>query len=341
VIKNLLLIILLFVGSLPGFSQNKPLVLLSDSLSVAIKIDGNRVATWYIDADTKPWTEPDVFTIDRSFENRKVTYQSDHDSLSFTAIPGGKYDFTILIKNHGAYPMRLATFDEPVFQHRTILICIFLGIIVIICLGYLKRNSLETIPLLYLGVVTPILFWAVLITGGFIHRNYNHLHKVVSELGAIGTRSEVFMSTTVLLISILSVFSIVGMYKACRQIGLNVIPVLTMLSLSISMVWAAIFPMHHELHGELGPIPLSLNIGVLLAVLIWKGKEFASLRLVSLVSFILMSLILLRIVPSLRGNWEGLIQRFFYLGWSAWSIAISLIFIRLLESKNNFIPKSI
>jgi hypothetical membrane protein len=322
-------VILFCMGCQPGFSQNKPLVLHSDSLLVTIKIDGNTVAVWNIDPDTKPWTERDVFTIERSFESRKVTYLSNNDSLSFTAVPGGKYDFTILIKNHGAYPMRLATFDKPVFQHRRVLACIFLGIIIIICLGYVKRDSLGIISLLYLGIITPLFFWAVLIIGGFIHGNYNHLHNVVSELGAIGTKSETFMSTTELLISILSVFSTIGLYKTCRQLGLNVIPVLTILSLSISMFWAAIFPMHHELHGTLGPVPLLLNIGVLLAVVIWRAKQYAALRLVSLVSFILMMLILLRFVPNLRGNWEGLIQRFFYLGWSVWSITVSLIFIKI------------
>jgi hypothetical protein len=342
VLKNILSVILFCIGCQPVFSQSKPLVLHSDSLSVAIKIDGNRVATWFIDPDTKPWTEPDVFTIDRSFESKKVTYLSNCDSVTFIAVPGGKYDFTILIKNHGAFPVRLATFDEPVFQNRIVLASIILGILIIICISYLRRNSLGTIPLLWLGIITPLLFWAMLITGGFIHGNYNHLHNVVSELGAIGTKSETFMSTNELLVSILSIFSTIGMYKACRQIGLNVIPVLTILSLSISMFWAAIFPMHHELHGTLGPVPLLLNIGVLLAVIIWKGKRFASLRLVSLVSFILMMLILLRVIPSLRGNWEGLIQRFFYLGWSVWSMTVSLIFIRLLEPANKkiviFIP---
>jgi Protein of unknown function (DUF998) len=172
------------------------------------------------------------------------------------------------------------------------------------------------------------------ITGGFIHGNYNHLHNVVSEPGAIGTRSEIFMSTAEILISILSVFSVIGFFKTCKQIGIHVIPIMTILSLSISMLWAALFPMHHELHGTLGPIPFFLNAGVLFAIILWKGKKLLTLRLVSLISFLLMSLILLRFIPNLRDNWEGLIQRLFYLGWSIWSIALSLIFIQMLETKN-------
>jgi dihydrofolate reductase len=109
VLKNIFLITLFFVDYQIGFSQQKLPILQSDSNSVSIKIDGNTVAVWNIDPDTKPWTEPDVFTIERSFKERKVTYLSNRDSLSFTVKPGGKYDFTIIIKNRGAFPMRLTT----------------------------------------------------------------------------------------------------------------------------------------------------------------------------------------------------------------------------------------
>jgi Protein of unknown function (DUF998) len=333
VFKYILLFTLFFIAYQIGFSEQKLPVLQSDSGLVRIKIDGNTVAVWNIDPDTKPWTEPDVFAIERSFSEKKVTYLSDRDSLSFNVKPGDQYDFTIIIKNRGAFPMRLATFGEPVFLHRSILLSIFLALVIIGWLGWTKRKTFSIVSLLWLGIITPLLFWIATITGGFIHGNYNHLHDVVSELGAIGTRSEIFMSTAELLIAILSVFSVIGLFKACKQIGLNVVPVMTILSLSISMIWAAIFPMHHELHGTLGPIPLLLNIGVLISIFLWKGKKFQTIRLVSLVSFLLMSLIILRFIPNLRGNWEGLIQRLFYLGWSFWSIALSLIFIQMPGTK--------
>jgi hypothetical protein len=334
VLKNILLLTLFSIACQIGFSEQKLPVLQSDSGLVRIKIDGNTVAIWNIDPDTKPWTEPDVFAIERSFSEKEVVYLSDRDSLSFNLKPGDQFDFTIVVKNRGAFPMRLATFSEPVFLHRNILLSIFLALVIISWISWTKRKTFSTVSLLWLGIMTPLLFWLATITGGFIHGNYNHLHDVVSELGAIGTKSEVFMSTAELLIAILSIFSVIGYFKACKQTGLNVIPVMTILSLSISMIWAGIFPMHHELHGELGPIPLILNIGVLLSIFLWKGKKFQSLRLLSFVSFLLMMLILLRTIPNLRGHWEGLIQRFFYLGWSVWSIALSLIFIQMYETKN-------
>jgi hypothetical protein len=334
-VKNILLIGLFSIVYHVGFSQQQQRVLLSDSTSVNIKIDGNVVAVWYIDPDTKPWTKPDVFTIDRSFREQHVTYLSNRDSLGFTVKPGDTYNFTIAIKNRGNFPMGLKTFDEPLIQHINIAIIIFLLLITIAWTSWAKRKTFGTISLLYVGIITPLLFWLMTITGGFIHGNYNHLHNVVSELGALGTRSELFMSVGEILVAVLSLYAVFGYAKACSQIGLNLIPVLTMLSMSVSMFWAAIFPMHHILHGTLGPLPLILDAGVLLSIFLWRGKKFQKLRIVSLISFILMMLILLRVFPNLRGNWEGLIQRLFYLGWTFWSIALSIIFIQLIESRNS------
>jgi hypothetical protein len=332
--KNILRIALLCIVSAIGFSQQDPRILSSDSPTVNIKIDGKVVAVWNIDPDTKPWTEPDVFRIERSFRDRKVTYLSGRDSLSFTLAPGGQYDFSVKIKNRGAFPMRITTYAEPVFQQTGVVIFLLLSILITGWLTFSKRKALSTIPLLYLGIIAPLFFWLVTIAGGFIHGQYNNFHDVVSELGAIGTKSEIFMSSGEVLIAALSVFSVIGFFKACKQIGLYTLPVITIPALSISMFWAAVFPMHHELHGTLGPIPLLLNLGALLAIILWKGKKFQSFRVASLISFLFMSMIALRFFPNMRSEWEGLIQRLFYLGWTIWSVALSLAFIRILKTKN-------
>jgi hypothetical protein len=332
-LASILLILTFLLVYQKGSAQGRLPVLASDSTFVNIQIDGNKVATWYIDPGTKPWTDPDVFRIERSSKTRKVTYLSNRDSLSFVVKPGDRFDFVILIGKKDAFPMAVATFDEPVFQQKAILLTLFWGILILSILTYWKRKYLKTIPLLWLGIVCPSLFWIVTIIGGFVHGNYNHLHNVISELGAISTRSETFMSTTEIGISILCVLSIVGLYRACKRLGLNPIPVISILSLPVSMIWAAVFPMHHEMHGTLGPIPLLLNLGALLAVILWRGKEFYSLRIVSTISFIMMTLLFLRFSPNLRGNYEGLIQRFFYLGWSVWSVGLSLLFIGMLKRK--------
>jgi hypothetical protein len=317
-----------------GYPQQKLPVLASDSTSVSIKIDGNRVAVWNVLPETKPWNEPDEFKLERSLSEQRVTYVSNRDSLSFVVRPGGKYDFIILIANQGAFPMRVTTFDKPIFQQKGALGIILFGMFLVIGVFYRKRAALKTIPLLYLGIITPLLFWATTLAGGWIHGDYNHLHDVVSELGAIGTRSELFMTTAELLISVLSVFAFIGLYRACRELGLSSFPVFSMLGLSLSMAWAATFPMHHVLHGTLGPLPIIVILGAGCGMVAWRGKMYRNLRWACFYGFVIMLLILLRIDPSLRGKWEGLIQRLYYVGWSIWSIMLSLIGIHLLRKKN-------
>jgi len=279
--------------------KNLP-VLKTDSTTINIKIDGVSVGFWQVDADTKPGTDFDVFTIERSFREQKVSYTSNKDSISFNVKPGGKYDFIISFNNK-SFPTEIATANEPFFLHKNTIIVVSLILILIAWLLYAGRNFFKTKALLYFGIISPLLFWIITIAGGFIHGNYNHLHNVVSELGAIGTKSEIFMSAAELLIAVLSICSVIGFYKATRKIHLNPIPVLTILSLSISMFWAAIFPMHHSLHGAIGPIPLILNLGVLSAIVLWRKREFFPIRIISCASFILMMLILLRTIPNLRG----------------------------------------
>jgi hypothetical membrane protein len=333
VIKKILSLSFLFIFYHIGFSQQKLPVLKSDSTTINIKIDDESVGYWQVDSDTKPGTDFDVFRMDRSFKVKKVTYVSNNDSISFNIKPDEKYEFFILLNNK-SFPTEVTMADEPVFLHTNIIISVLSLLILIALIIFSKRKSLNTKSFLCFGIISPLLFWIVTITGGFIHGNYNHLHNVVSELGAIGTKSEIFMSATEILVAVLSVLSVIGFYKACKQTGANVIPVLTILSLSISMFWAATFPMHHEFHSALGPIPLILNAGVLLAIILWRRKKFFSIRIISGISFILMMLILLRTIPALRGNYEGLIQRFFYSGWTTWSIALSLFFIKEIENKN-------
>jgi hypothetical membrane protein len=333
-IRRILLLAFCFAVYQVSFSQKSLPVLRSDSSTINIRIDGDVVGWWYVEPDTKAGATPEVFLIDRSFHEKKVSYISNRDSIGFMIKPGDKADFIISLNGRN-FPTEITMADEPVFLHGSDLIVIISILVLISLITYSKRDLLRIKPLLYLGIAAPLLFWTVTIIGGFIHGNYNHLHNVVSELGAIGTRSETFMSITEMLVGVLSIFSVIGFYKACKQQRISSIPVLTILSLSLSMFWASTFPMHHELHGAIGPLPLVLMAGVLLAIFLWRGKQFFSFRLISAISFILMMLILLRTLPNLRSNYEGLIQRLFYLGWTTWSVSLSLFFLQRIEIKSH------
>jgi len=321
-------IFFLFCVHLALGQDKSPVVLRSNSRTIdIIMADGK--GSWHVDPGFKPDSNsrPDVLLLERSLQTQTVKYKSDIDSLTFLVKPGDHYEFTILINNQEAYRTGIATAALPVFQQTDVLITVLVCLLLITFILYRNRKKIPTENLLYLGIAAPVLFWLLTITGGFIHGDYNHLHMVVSELGAIGTKSELFMSTGEMILGIISTLSVLGFYRACRQNGISIIPPLTILTLSFSMIWAATFPMHHELHGSIGPLPMILFAGALLAIFIWRKKQPAGLSSISLVSFLIMMLFLLRILPNIRGPYEGMLQRFFYLGWTVWSTGMSLLFL--------------
>jgi hypothetical protein len=168
-----------------------------------------------------------------------------------------------------------------------------------------------------------------------VHGNYNHISNTISELGAIGTKSETLMETFTLLDTVLSVFFMAGLFIACSQLRLNILPVFGVIGFPIMFGWAAIFHSGNPLHSASGPVFLLLYIGALLSVFLWRGVEFKQIRKLSLLSLGIMLLIFLRFIPSatIQNNYAGLIQRFAHLGWSVWFISLGGCFIKLLENK--------
>src|ERR1700689_3729664 len=157
-IRKMFLLSFIFLFYQIVFAQNKLPVLKSDSTTINIKIDGENVGFWHVDADTKPGTDFDVFTLERSFKKQKVSYTSNNDSISFNVKPGEKYDFIILLNNK-SFPTEITTANEPVFLHTNIIIVVCSILIMIALIVYAKRKTLNTKPLVYCGIISPLLFW--------------------------------------------------------------------------------------------------------------------------------------------------------------------------------------
>src|SRR5690606_20349547 len=130
----------------------------------------------------------------------------------------------------------------------------------------------------------------------------------------------------------LSTLFSIGFYKASKKLGLSSIPSILSFSKPVSLTWVAIFPLGNEFHPLIGSLPLLIILASFFSFSLWKNKkEFSSTRLLSLLSFFIMSLILLRFVQPFGSQYEGLVQRFFYLGWTVWIIAISYLLPNQME----------
>lgn len=187
--------------------------------------------------------------------------------------------------------------------------------------------------LLILGMVSPLVFWVTTIICGLLLEDYNHFTWLVSELGALGTRTQYIFTTGLVLSSILNLFFVIGSYKLCKMKQLNVIPVLFLLFYSF-LAGPALFPMPLRLHGIVGiPFPL-IMFAPIVSLIFWRKQEdLVKIRVVAIISLLIMMLGFLIYFPNLLHEYFGLKQRFLYAGWTVWSIYLSFRFLKLNSQK--------
>lgn len=306
------------------FGQKQLPTIKATSALVDIRVGNEYFAKggWTLD----PKKKPDIFSIGSKwpYDFKKVTFTTDVDSISLNVQPDHAYDFIIVLNQQTPCYIQISTLANPVFMTAKIVGAILAGFAVLLTLAYLLKRRITPIYLLYAGYAVPLLFWLAVFISGHLHGNYNHLKNVISELGAIGTKSEVFTSASFVFIAYLSTLFSIGFYRASSSLKLPVVPATLSFSIPISMTWAAIFPLGNELHSLLGPFPFLVIVGSLAAFLFWRKEiDFSALRHVSLFCFFIMLLILMRLIKPFGFEYEGLVQRFFYIGWTIWTLAVT------------------
>lgn len=274
----------------------------------------------------EPQKNPDIFYVESTLKRKQAWFITDVDSLYFDIKAGKKYDFIIRYNNQHCYS-RIEALENPILLNRYFgftILCLVLSIVAII---FYKAISIPSNKLIQFGLVTPLLFWLFTIIAGFIHGNYNHFKNAVSNLGEIGSTSEIIMAFFTLTLAISSMLFSIGFYKASKQNKQNLLPAVLSFAMAISFLWAAIFPAGHQLHGALGPLPILIIIGALLLALFWKNtNQSDNIKLWSVVSVLIMLLFVLRFIPSIQQHYEGAIQRTLYIGWSTWFISLYFYF---------------
>jgi hypothetical protein len=231
--------------------------------------------------------KPDVFSIGSQWPYRfkKVAFSTDVNSISFNVQPGRKYDFVILLNERTPCHIQIATLANPVFMNATIVTLILTGFGLLFILLYVLQRRIDALPLLYDRYAVPLLFRVVTGISGKLHRDCHHLKSVISELGAIGTKLEVFTSSSFVVLAELSTLFSIGFYKASKTLNLSVVPAVLSFSKPLSLTWAAFFPLGNEFHNSTGPVPFLIVLASLSAFLLWKRGVVVSLRRTSLVCF--------------------------------------------------------
>jgi hypothetical membrane protein len=188
---------------------------------------------------------------------------------------------------------------------------------------------MKTRHMLALGSVIPVIFWGTLTVCGYVMGDYNHLTRLVSELGAIGTRTQYMFTTGLFACAVLSILFVIGLCQSCKKMNISMIPALIILSFSMSIGGAAIFPLPLRMHLIMGMPSILLFLSPLAALVLWSGGKLpVGLRIWTIVSLAIMLLGFLAFMPDVLGAYPGLKQRFFHLGWSLWFIGLSRTFLR-------------
>lgn len=157
----------------------------------------------------------------------------------------------------------------------------------------------------YIGISIPIVFWVTTFICGFMQNNYNHFTRMVSELGEIGTKSQFFFTTGLVICSALSVLFVIELRKTCKISKISAVPIVVILSFSVSIAGAAIFPLPLKLHLIMGMPSILLIFSPLMSLILWKNKIPLNI-IMSLISLLIMSIGFSAFMPEILSNYPGL-----------------------------------
>jgi hypothetical protein len=131
------------------------------------------------------------------------------------------------------------------------------------------------------------------------------------------------MSSVEILLAGLIILFYVGLIRALRATKRSIVPVIPILLFSVALIGVAFFPLNNELHPIAGNISFPLMFAPLLSLVVWKNSGLGSkYKILTLVSIFCTLSFAFRFVPSINQEFEGLVQRTFYLAWSVWFVAL-------------------
>jgi hypothetical membrane protein len=187
--------------------------------------------------------------------------------------------------------------------------------------------------LLYMGVLSPLLFWTTTLLCGLFLSDYNHLNGLVSQLGAMGTDTQHLFTAGLVLSSALNLLFVIGMFRFARAHQLHRLPVAFLVFYSF-LAGPAIVPMPLPLHGIVGLPFVLLMLAPILALILWRKKEnILKLRTAALISCIFLLLSFLVLFPNILPEYIGLKQRLLYAGWTIWSVSLSYRALKVSHEK--------
>ncbi len=320
-----LLVIVLTLQYVQGYGSIEFPSIRAEGNQVDIIVGSHRFENGWILDSTK---NPDILRIPGRWPyiTKKVGFITDIDSLVFLAEPGTHYDFMVRLEEVKCH-IRVEMAPLPQFTSPYILILIALFFISGL---FWSRNLNPTRCLFYCGLLAPLLFWALTCVVSYLIPNYRSIEHTISALGRVGTKTEVYVSIGMSLVSVSCFLFSLALLRISKSLGVSTVPAYCSFGLVLLFIWAAIFPLGNELHALTGPVPILTIAGAFYQAASWKNQDMDQIRKISFISALIMILLVFKFNRAFSESIEGLLQRIFYLGWSLWYIGLAIT----LSAKN-------
>ena len=290
-------------------------------------------AGWHLN----PEADPDVFQVGSKwlYDEKSVCFYTDLDSISFIVQPGDTVDFLIILNENTLCPTQIVALPNPTIWGQQTFVSMLIGLFLLIAIFLWYSPAPKGLLVKILGIGSPLLFWSMTFISGSLQGEYHHLRNTISELGKLGSPGEAPTSWILLALAMTCFLFSVAFLKKSRELGISIAPALLTFPFAFAMGWAGYFPLGNFFHGILGPLPLLLILSPLSALFLWRKVPVSrQVRVASGIALFLMLLILLRFVRPFGFQFEGLVQRFFYLGWTLWLLALGIHLGNNKRSKN-------
>lgn len=120
--------------------------------------------------------------------------------------------------------------------------------------------------LLKLGVLVPVLYYGVLLIGGYLTPGYNHFTQYASELGMAGKPAAQLFNYGIIAAGGCAIIAALGVLIGMKSLGANILWALLaavcLAAWGVSFVYGGLYPMPNPLHA--GPVTvMGLGLGLM------------------------------------------------------------------------------
>jgi hypothetical protein len=204
-----------------------------------------------------------------------------------------------------------------------------------------KNHNVDDMNLIQIlaicGMLSPVVYTAMWILGGFMQSDYSHIRDDISSLFAVGAPNKRLMQSFIITSSVLLLIFYLGLHEGINDGGGSIIgPMLFLISSVLGVLVALFFPL--DVGGEIitiqGKMHLILVIGSGILTIagmmaLWFRLQFVGAWSVfatySLISAIVSLILVIISGIVIKSNYRGLLERFGVTPYQLYYFVLSLM----------------